>query len=71
VKNAHEDVNEKVKGDDNPRNRGATVELGVAENGSGGVVEDVEELKGLLLDDKEDRVEELPVCKAEEKGQDA
>jgi hypothetical protein len=71
VKNEHEDVNEKVEGDNDPGNGSATVELGVAEDGGGGVVEDVEELKGLLLDDKEDRVEELPVCKAEEKGQDA
>ena len=51
-----------VSGDDDPGDRGATVELGVAEGGGGGVVEDVQELELLLLDDEEDRVKQLPVC---------
>ena len=55
-------MDEEVERDDDPRHRGAAVELGVAEDGRRGVVEDVEELEGLLLDDEEGRVEELPVC---------
>jgi len=58
----HEDVDEEVERDDNPRHRRAAVELSVAQDGRGGVVEDVEELEGLLLDDEEDGVKQLPVC---------
>lgn len=58
----HEDMHKEVEGDDDPRDGGASIELRVAEDGGRGVVEDVEELKGLLLDDEEDRVEQLPVC---------
>lgn len=57
----HDDVNEQVECDDDPLHRGLSVELGVAQNGSGCVVEDVKESKGLLLEDKEDSVDELDV----------
>ena len=55
-------MNEEVQRDDHPRHGRAAVELGVAEDGGRGVVEDVEELEGLLLDDEEDCVKQLPVC---------
>jgi len=58
----HEDVNGQVGDDRNPRDGGASVELSVAESGGSGVVEDVEEHQGLLLDDEENCVCELPVC---------
>lgn len=51
-----------VEGDRDPGDGGATVELGVAERGRGGVVEDVQELERLLLDDEEQSVQQLPVC---------
>ena len=58
----HEDVDGQVEGDRDPGDRGAAVELRVAERRSGRVVEDVQELQRLLLDDEEQSVEELPVC---------
>lgn len=58
----HEDVNKEVEGDDDPGDRGAAVQLSVAEDGGGGVVEHVQELERLLLDDEETSVKELPVC---------
>lgn len=58
----HQDMDKEVEGDDDPRDRRASVKLGVAEDGRGGVVEDVQELQRLLLDDEEASVEELPVC---------
>ena len=63
-KGAHEDVNGQVGNDRNPGNRRASVELSVAEGSSRSVVEDVKEHEGLLLDDEEDRVCELPVCRS-------
>lgn len=39
----HDNVNSEVEGNDNPLDRGLAVELGVAEDGSSGVVEDMKE----------------------------
>lgn len=39
----HDDVDEQVEGDDGPGDRGATVELRVAENGGSRVMVDVQE----------------------------
>lgn len=36
-------MNSEVKGNDDPLNRGLAVELGVAEDGSSGVVKDMKE----------------------------
>lgn len=58
----HQDVNEEVEGDDDPGDGSPAIELGVAEDGSRGVVEHVQELERLLLDDEEARVKQLPVC---------
>lgn len=60
--NSHEYVDGKVGNNRDPGDGGTSVKLGVAKSGGSGVVEDVEELKGLLLDDEEDGVGELPVC---------
>lgn len=60
--NSHEDVDGKVGNNGYPGDRGTSVELSVAKSGGSSVVEDVEELKRLLLDDEEHRVGELPVC---------
>lgn len=54
-------MNSEVKGNDDPLNRGLAVELGVAEDGSSGVVEDMKEGKRLLLEDEEDSVDELNI----------
>jgi hypothetical protein len=54
-------VNPEVEADDDPLDRSLALELGVAENSGGRVVEDVEELEGLLLEDEEDGVDELDV----------
>jgi hypothetical protein len=63
LQHSHQDVYGQVGDDGNPRDGGASVELSVAEGGGRGVVEDVEELEGLLLHDEEDGVGELPVCR--------
>lgn len=57
----HDNVNSEVEGNDNPLDRGLAVELGVAEDSSSGVVEDMKESKRLLLEDEEDSVDELNV----------
>jgi hypothetical protein len=57
----HENMNSEVKGDGDPGDGGSAVELSVAEDGRGSVVENMEKLKGLLLKDKEDSVGKLPV----------
>lgn len=57
----HDNVNSEVEGNDNPLDRGLAVELGVAEDGSSGVVEDMKEGKRLLLENEEDSVDELNI----------
>jgi hypothetical protein len=57
----HDDVDGEVEGDDNPGNSGVAEELGVAEKGGGTVVVGVQEGQRLLLEDKEDGVNQLEV----------
>ena len=57
----HHNVDQQVDGDGNPLHSSQANELGVAEKGSGTVVVGVEEGQGLLLENKENGVDELPV----------
>jgi len=61
VVSVHENVDGQVENDGDPRDGSATVKLNVAQKSGVGVVEDVEELEGLLLRDQEEGVDELPV----------
>jgi len=57
----HEDVDSEVKHDRNPRDAGAPIQLDIAEKGRCRVVEDVKESKRLLLESKEDGIEQFQV----------
>ena len=57
----HDDVDGEVEGDDNPGDGGVAEELGVAEKSGGTVVVGVQEGQGLLLEDKEDGVNQFEV----------
>lgn len=57
----HDDVDEEVQDDGNPRDGGGTDELSVAEESGGTMVVAVEEGERLLLEEQEDGVEELEV----------
>lgn len=57
-------MNDEVGDDGDPRDGGSSVELSVTEEGSRSVVEDVQELEGLLLDDEEDGVNQLPAARS-------
>jgi hypothetical protein len=57
----HDDVNEEVQDDGNPRDGSGTDELSVAEKSGSTMVVAVEEGQRLLLEEKEDGVEELEV----------
>jgi hypothetical protein len=57
----HDDVNEEVQDDGDPRDGGGTDELGVAEEGGSTMVVAVEEGQRLLLEEQEDGVKELEV----------
>lgn len=50
-----------VEGDDDPGHARLAAELSKAQGSSSGVVVDMEEEKGLLLEDKEDGIGKLPV----------
>jgi len=54
-------VDGQVEGDDNPGDGGVAEELGVAEKRSGTVVVCVQESERLLLEDKEDGVDQFEV----------
>lgn len=60
----HDHVDREISADRDPTNRGAASELGEAEQGGGGVVEDVQELKTFLLGDEKAGVEEFPILEA-------
>lgn len=57
----HDNVDEQVDGDGHPLHGSHTDELGVAQKSGGTVVVGVEEGQWLLLEDKEDGVNELDV----------
>lgn len=57
----HDDVDKQVEGDGDPRDRGGADQLGVAEERRSTVVVGVQEGQLLLLQDKEDGVNELDV----------
>jgi len=57
----HKNVNCKVKGDDDPRDAGATVKLSIAQESGNSVVVHMQESKGFLLQDEENGVDELEV----------
>lgn len=57
----HDNVNQQVDGDGDPLHGSHTNKLSVAEEGGGTVVVGVEEGQWLLLEDKEDGVNELDV----------
>lgn len=57
----HDDVDGKVEGDDNPGNSGVAEELSVAEKSGGTVVVGVQEGQRLLLENKEDGVNQFEV----------
>lgn len=57
----HDDMYEEVQSDDDPADRSPAKKLGEAEQCRGPVVVDVEESKGLLLEDEEDSVDEFDV----------
>jgi hypothetical protein len=57
----HNNVNEEVQDNRDPRDRGGADELGVAEEGGGTMVVAVEEGQRLLLEEQEDGVKELEV----------
>lgn len=57
----HNDVNEEVQDDGNPRDGGGTDELSVAKEGGGTMVIAVEEGQRLLLEEKEDGIKKLKV----------
>jgi len=57
----HEYMHGEVREDRDPGYRSATVELSVAEKHGSGVVKDVKEKEGFLLDDEEEGVGEFPV----------
>jgi len=57
----HEDVNGEVETDDDPRDAGATIELGKAQESSDSVVVYMKESKRFLLQHKENCIEELEV----------
>lgn len=54
-------MDQQVDGDGNPLHSSQTNKLSVAQKSSGTVVVGVEEGQGLLLEDKENGVDELPV----------
>jgi len=57
----HEDVDDEVKNDRNPRNAGAAVQLDIAKKSCRRVVEDVKESKWFLLESEEDGIEQFHV----------
>jgi len=57
----HANVNRKIERNDNPGDAGTTIELGEAQESSDGVVIHMQESEWLLLQDKEDGIEELEV----------
>lgn len=57
----HEDVYCEVEGDRHPRNASLAIQLSVTKQSGGGVVENVQESKGLLLQPKEHGIDELDV----------
>ena len=57
----HDNVDGQVEGDDNPGDGGVAEELGVAEKRGGTVVVCVQESERLLLEDKEDGVDQFEV----------
>lgn len=61
VVEVHDNVDKQVKGDGDPRDRGLTNELGVAQKSSGTMVVGVEESQLLLSQHKENGVDQLKV----------
>jgi len=57
----HENVDREVEADDDPRDAGATVKLGKAQESSDGMVVHMQESERFLLQDEEDGVDELDV----------
>lgn len=57
----HDHVDQQVDGNGNPLHSSQTDELGVAQKSSGAVVVGVEESQRLLLEDKEQGIDEFPV----------
>jgi hypothetical protein len=57
----HDDVDHEVERDNNPRDRGRSDQLSVAEESGGAVVVAVEEGEGLLLEEEEAGIQKLEV----------
>jgi len=57
----HNNMDCKVLGDDRPRDASSSIQLGVAEQSGGRVVEDVKELQRFLLERKENGIDEFQI----------